>query len=605
MRPSDLVEVGSNIRTLPRRCEPVDGESFTSFMERLAWMNEVPLAVMVSRTGLVREELNPVVAAWGMAMSPTEIRDFATATRLGEAAVKQLLLSSYSGRLVDLDDVDPVAPSTVQRASIREWLIVNGSRFCPECLAEQPRAWQLKWKLPWSFACTEHAVLLRDTCGACALVAHQGRGDARAMPAYLAKVHEPGCCRNVPATGRASRGTASQPCGAQLWMQSSPAIDPQGRVSRAQMALNRLIEVEVFPGEEGEIARAVQDIRSIASLILLSGSSADFCCEDASMKSAVEAHLNDRWQRKEERSVQGRNGPRKRIHTWSGIPVALAAAAITPAVEIASMQRRDDLVGAMSVLARSLRAVDGRISRQLLSDFHLGSRMTDAFEEATAITGSFGRTSIHRANVVVSKQAGTAGRRHVPQLMSQIEYVAHFKTFLPNVSDLAGRRFCALAAAKSYGGTWSDAAYALDLPAAAAGYPKKAIPLINGHGNAEAFRDAVGAWVDRLEKQPVDYVSLRTKLRHFTDMPAAMWSEICSGAGIGPGAPGGRSRYAAAWLWAEITCGDWRLAPSMSAKASPERNEIFGRMVRGELAPALPVLLEMSDLVLQHFGSAA
>lgn len=132
----------------------------------------------------------------------------------------------------------------------------------------------------------------------------------------------------------------------------------------------------------------------------------------------------------------------------------------------------------------------------------------------------------------------------------------------------------------------------LDLPPEAAGYSKKAVPLINGQGLERRFLNEVAAWLDDLRRGTpvVDYSRRRRLLRSLDDVPPRMWSATCSEAGILKGEKGRRSRYAAAWLWAELTQGDWRLSPAMQILVDePNAREIYQRQVN-RMAGALQIL---------------
>jgi hypothetical protein len=55
---------------------------------------------------------------------------------------------------------------------------------------------------------------------------------------------------------------------------------------------------------------------------------------------------------------------------------------------------------------------------------------------------------------------------------------------------------------------------------------------------------------------------------------------------------GRRSKYAAIWLWAELTGGDWRLAPGMEGENIESTREVFralGKTIMPKLDPHLRV----------------
>jgi hypothetical protein len=121
-----------------------DGESIDSWVEALARRHQITPRAMLPALGL-----NP--SAWRVSqlvcgLDPQVLRR------------AEQLAGLEPGRLDDAVG-DRIAPAG--------WLPSNGSRFCPECLADSAGRWQLRWRLSWVFACARHQSLLRDRCPAC------------------------------------------------------------------------------------------------------------------------------------------------------------------------------------------------------------------------------------------------------------------------------------------------------------------------------------------------------------------------------------------------------------------------------------------------------
>lgn len=49
----------------------------------------------------------------------------------------------------------------------KDWSRGTGTRYCVQCLREQPGVFYTQWRLWWSFICDRHHILLRSGCGAC------------------------------------------------------------------------------------------------------------------------------------------------------------------------------------------------------------------------------------------------------------------------------------------------------------------------------------------------------------------------------------------------------------------------------------------------------
>jgi hypothetical protein len=395
------------------------------------------------------------------------------------------------------------------------------------------------------------------------------------------------------------------PCGAELWLQGASSLPQEGRALRAQGEIDRRIERATHPSTTLVEAKHIQDFaretRSLSALILLSGDSQHLCREADPLQMAVQAHLGEQGRLADLRNHMGRATPRQRVFTRSGIDSALTAAALTTAVEIASVERADDLVEALIPLARSIQGSTRITNRQLVMDFQFTERLAHAYRTAVVATTSFGRISkVYPCDPgrIASEQFGP---QHVPQLVPDSVYEAHFRHMLPGVQPLTGRRFVALAAVKSFGCTWIDAAVQLDLPEQAARYSTKAMPLINGQGVERLFLEEIMAWVECLRRQdpPIDYQRRRRCLRDLQDLPPRMWSMACKQAGIRKGEKGRRSRYVAAWLWAELTQGDWRLSPAMQAMTDePNAREIYVTLI-ARIADVLPVIRQSGQKLLR------
>jgi hypothetical protein len=56
----------------------------------------------------------------------------------------------------------------VQQWNKGAWLHRSRARWCPKCLRSgSSSCWLLRWKLPWSFACVDHAVYMVTECQSC------------------------------------------------------------------------------------------------------------------------------------------------------------------------------------------------------------------------------------------------------------------------------------------------------------------------------------------------------------------------------------------------------------------------------------------------------
>ena len=120
------------------------------------------------------------------------------------------------------------------------------------------------------------------------------------------------------------------------------------------------------------------------------------------------------------------------------------------------------------------------------------------------------------------------------------------------------------------------------------GMVNKVVSLLNAHETLELFDSRVRDCAKHilLSGDLVDYGAWRHCLAGFTDIERDQWKEMCRVAGVHPGKRGGRSRYAAAWVWAEMTSGDYRLSPAFQDRCSVSDREVYRRFLR-EALPAL------------------
>lgn len=92
----------------------------------------------------------------------------------------------------------------------------------------------------------------------------------------------------------------------------------------------------------------------------------------------------------------------------------------------------------------------------------------------------------------------------------------------------------------------------------------KVVSLLNSTDNADMFTSRLQELAQRIASDPerIDYRLRRRVLADLNDITLEDWEAICEGAEVYTGKRGGKSRYAAAWLWSRLTEGDCRLSPA-------------------------------------------
>lgn len=162
----------------------------------------------------------------GLVVEPGEAKRAAHVLRLGPARVDAMLLTALPASWTRLD-ATAARFDLLNSAALGGRVLPGWSRCCPECLAERPGVWDLRWRLTSVFACREHRVLLRDLCDACEKPVLSSsprglptdlRGDSHLDPS---RVPQPGCCPS-PLYGEGRR------CDAPYAVQ--PPVPPVDRV---------------------------------------------------------------------------------------------------------------------------------------------------------------------------------------------------------------------------------------------------------------------------------------------------------------------------------------------------------------------------------------
>ncbi|MGI5289891.1 TniQ family protein [Nonomuraea polychroma] len=147
---------------------PACGESFASWVDRMALRNGCPPWAMVEALGLdVRASGDVRSLAYGVVTTPETCRAIEAATGVSSETVREMHLEVFDGSVLDLAGVRVGDKESVRRAEGREWVQFFGSRVCPTCLAASGGVWSAWWKLGWAAVCPARRTLLVDLCPRC------------------------------------------------------------------------------------------------------------------------------------------------------------------------------------------------------------------------------------------------------------------------------------------------------------------------------------------------------------------------------------------------------------------------------------------------------
>lgn len=589
-------------RTFPVRVPVSDHESLHSYIHRLSARHDVPLGHTLSRLGLVTDVRQKPLTGFGIVMPDEQVSDFSFVAGISESQTRSLLLSKFSGVCLNLDGVKLGVNDTVRKASLSEWAYFSGSHFCPDCLRETEGAWNLSWKLPWSFACVKHQALLHDHCPDCGQRPATGYRDGSLSPAFIGKVPRPGFCTNVLPPGLASRGKGSTPCGCNLMeLDSHKGTGLKNLLDSQKVIDGYLTDRKLI--DTGESLTFFREMRSVCALILYRAELEDFPRFPDFVQEAIALHIAHRNGAQEERSVggAGRNGAKPRMFIGTPKNALLMAAVAFVALRIVQQTDPSALRESLRVLGERTCDRSSKYRYAVLNYFDLSDRLRSALTDAIAARGSFDRRAGHRSNVktrVDGKKSDAEGpqyeSRHVPQCIPQTVFDDKLKEFFPNVQDRFARRFCSLAAVKSLGYTWRESALLLELPSTMNGMANRCVMLLKQQGDYDRFAEALYKWTKDIAgaKVRLDHEKRRAAFRSFIDFNDDQWTKICADSGVSKGNSGSRSKYAATWLWAEMTVGDWALAPALASHTNgTHQHDVYGTFVK-TLLPALSAALK-------------
>ena len=289
------------MRSFPIRLAPLPGEALDSWLEALTHRLNVRFGDVLGDLGLAASTKNgirerAVPTDWTIALREEEAARIAHATGADPQQLHDMTLMRFDGRALSIDQ----AKRQVSRHVL--WGRPRGSRFCPECLADNGGRWPLTWRLGWSFACVTHHRLLADRCPSCGRVQRERPFSRHALPV-------PGRCGIRPS--RYADLDVPADCGQDLSLAETlnlPADHPA-------LAAQRLILETIESGDAGfgtyrmlpQSAMAVlSDVRAVAGRIL-----ADLAPCDLSRwvpQDLAEVHLTADHGGKTHRRAPGRPG---------------------------------------------------------------------------------------------------------------------------------------------------------------------------------------------------------------------------------------------------------------------------------------------------------
>ncbi|WP_149828921.1 TniQ family protein [Streptomyces tailanensis] len=143
---------------IPIWVEPTEGEALDSWLEAYSRRLSTSMPEFVRFLGLPGTRLNRMLRC----LTEHERQVLSRRTGLSSDRLTAMTLEPWDGLAVTIDRQTRrlIRPPLWRHSG-------NNTRYCPRCLEESNARWQLSWRLPWSFACTRHEMLLLDRCPKC------------------------------------------------------------------------------------------------------------------------------------------------------------------------------------------------------------------------------------------------------------------------------------------------------------------------------------------------------------------------------------------------------------------------------------------------------
>ncbi|KAA2253342.1 hypothetical protein F0L68_33275 [Solihabitans fulvus] len=458
-----------------------------------------------------------------------------------------------------------MSPPWISRTSARCGRLRPGSgrlftstRACPRCLAESGGIWQLWWRLGIAAACIRHQMLLVDDCPTCALPLRRGHTN-RGGDVPRRRTANPLLCGNS-GPGVAEPDESGQ-CACRMDTVDTPAASAElVAVQRTVLAValgasSSVVGATVTPWEWFHGLRFVAALHRMFAPV-------DFVRECEGMPPcAVEAFTETARRRSTRQAL------------CSGMPPSAAHAAADLLLATPVLAAADP-----SECAELLLPVAQAEAELLATHVDRRDRMwtVDRPESLDRVWRAI-RRSRHRGfdpavrRVPRSRAAAELQVRHIPQLVDAADCVELVGPVV-GVTEQTVRRMLSAACARLLGArSWQQATQWLEMPGHDGTVHQRA-SLILSQVTETALWDAATTVMGRLvERGQIDYQARRTALADLVEVPYELLAQI--GVRHGMWTSPRQCRHAAAWIWAEITSGDLRDAPTYRCPAESHGDE--------------------------------
>lgn len=563
-------------RRMPRSLDPDPRESLAGYLLNLSHRLGLPPNEVAVRIGM-EAALTTVSINIGYTITLPEAvaTSFGHAAGLSPAEVNNLTLARWDGLLFDT-----AAPAKAARTLHGSgWINTSTTRACPQCLAiGHPHApdrtiWRAAWRTPWAVACTEHELLLEDTCNSCGhKFGESGNRSASLVPNPIQDVTHPAACRTRPARSKSL-------CGHRIDAQAaSPAPALVLAVqARLDALLNAVRTEEVALGVPVAPSQYLRDLRAVAVLLQLADLRLPLVPLPAPYTTALREHLDSRAQRRAARSSDDRSD-----RTWTEAPAhtRTLAALLVQAAHILDLPTAADARDVLPPLVATASQRERLAWNRIRSAAQPSDGLFRYFAPRRA--GAFSTHMLRTATPTRQEYRITSD--HVPAYLDTVRYQRWFADFEP-AAETNIRRAVPLATTQLInGGDLAAAAHRLGTPLTAA----QAAVIRAGRackrtGRDDEFRALIGSVAADLNSEVVNYGHRRRTLQGNWQIPDDDWHILREAMLLARVArqdtPWKERRTAVTvWVWSLVTSGDPALAPMIATRAPSGRRSTGGAL---------------------------
>ncbi|MBZ6081338.1 TniQ family protein [Streptomyces olivaceus] len=233
---------------IPIAYPPLPGEALDSWISSYARRLRTTNRGFLHHIGLPAARVDHML----LRLTEPEAQALHKATGVPTAALGAMTLDAYDKFAVN------IPPGRRQLERPPTWAFRSSrTRYCPACLRDQGGRGPLLWRLPWTFACMEHQLLLADFCPTCGHPPSPWKN-------YFKGPRDIGVCTRDQ-LGQAAQG-GRRLCATDLLHAPAICLPPNGLVLRAQQRVAGLLAVS--PAERPQALVELRQLYALAWRVL-------------------------------------------------------------------------------------------------------------------------------------------------------------------------------------------------------------------------------------------------------------------------------------------------------------------------------------------------